>query len=164
MYDPVEYWSKRKVPEKNRLPKEAREYFIRHMKGSETVLDYGVGEGRLLHLCKGKQVTGFDIVSRYRRNCEDRAIMNGVKFTWTDKLEGNYDVILCSKVLLHVLPENIASLMAELLNHTDKVIVYDANCECTAHHNFNHNYSDIVNMKDVVLFGDEILFTYDGLC
>lgn len=63
-------------------------------------------------------------------------------------------------MLLHVKPDEIADLISTL-KAMGKVIVYDTVAECTAPHNFNHDFSQFGDMKDVVINGKELMFVYD---
>lgn len=149
MYNPLTYWRNRKQPAPNELPDYAADYITRHIKDAKTILDFGIGEGRLLTLYKGKDVTGYDIVQR------------DIPVRYTLSLEtGFYDVVIASKVLLHIKPENISSVINMLRGLTDKVIVYDTVGKCKAPHNFNHDFESLVEMNDVIIKDKELLFWY----
>lgn len=148
MYDPVTYWKERTDPTPRELPDYAKEYIQAHIKDAETILDYGIGEGRLLPLYGDREVTGYDIVPR------------DLDVPVISELKGYYDCVVASKVLLHVLPENIERVMKRLSDISNKAVVYDTIAECKAPHNFNHDFESMAEMNDVIIKDKDLLFWY----
>lgn len=147
------FWTSRKVPSEGISP-ELEKYIKKHIKGAKTVLDFGVGTGRLLPLFKGKKVYGYDIV--------DRGV-KGIEFI--DKIDSIMvpfiDVVVVSKVFLHIPPEQLDNTMWALLMISDKIIVYDTHKKMTASHCFNHDFEKYGKMNDVQKIGDNLFFFYD---
>lgn len=148
MYSPKQYWQNREVPAPRELPGYAKEYIQAHIKGAETILDFGIGEGRLLSLYADREVTGCDIVFR------------DLPVAMIYYPKGSYDVVVASKVLLHILPEQIEWYMWLLGKCGDKVIVYDTIAPCEAEHNFNHDFSKIVDVHQPLIRNKDLLFWY----
>lgn len=147
-YDPQAYWAARKNPAPEPLPGYAADYITRHIEGAETILDFGIGEGRLLPLYGDRAVTGCDIVFR------DLPVPM-IYYPY-----GDFDAVIASKVLLHIEPEQIEWYLYQLAQCGEKVVVYDTVGPCGAAHNFNHDFGSMVDMKDVVTRGKDLLFWY----
>lgn len=168
-YDPVTYWSKRKDlkykgkdPRYKNTPEWAEQYIKAHTI-PDKILDYGVGTGGKLHLFDGMKITGLDIVDTYK----DKAIQRwqnlgnrGFQHIIGDisNLDDSFDTALCSKVLLHV-PDNDIRRVSEHLNRIAKrVIVWDIDSEGNADHVFNHDFSDLFDMKNIIKKDGQVLF------
>lgn len=159
MYDPTEYWASRPQPNRGKpLPDWVASWITQHIEG-RTLFDFGVGDGRLLHLYQGMQVTGFDIVERYREAAETQATEHGIDYTHISgvplkKITGEFDTVVASKVLLHVPPEAFNSTLFHLRRIGTRVIIWDAVCQ-NEPHVFAHDYT---NMKDAFIKGNQLLF------
>lgn len=146
-YKPKQYWKHRSNITPREVPKRVREYIANKISDADTILDFGCGNGRLSWLFKGKEVVGYDIVDR------------SPPYPVVDTLEGNYDAIIASKVLLHI--TDISDTIEKLKKISDRIIVWDAVGQ-DAPHVFDHDYSKYGNMKDVQQWDNEILFTYES--
>lgn len=153
-YNPLEFWKDRHVPDTG-ISKQLEEYVKKHIQGAERILDFGVGTGRLLPLFAGKKVYGYDII--------DRGV-EGIVFI--DDFESLdipfFDVVVASKVFLHIPPYEMDSIMWDLSINADKMIVYDTHKEMKAEHCFTHDFSEWGKMHDIVKDGDDLYFVYQG--
>lgn len=149
MYNPQTYWQGRTDPAPRDLPGYAADYITRHIEDADTLLDFGIGDGRMLPLYEGKGVKGYDIVER----------LEGVEYL--SALEGEFDVAIASKVFLHVPPADIGRTIVDLKAVADKIVVYDTIGPCRAEHNFAHDFNQFGDMEDVEIHGHDLLFVYD---
>lgn len=148
-YTPQTYWEERTDLNSEPLPGYAADYITRHIEDADTLLDFGIGDGRMLPLYEGKGVKGYDIVER----------LEGVEYL--SALEGEFDVAIASKVFLHVPPADIGRTIVDLKAVSDKIVVYDTTGPCGAAHNFKHDFSEFGEMKDVETWGKDLLFCYE---
>lgn len=144
-YNPKKYWKNRSNITPRDVPERVKAYITDKIKDAETILDFGCGNGRFAELFKGKDVVGYDIVDR------------SPPYPITDALEGNYDAIVATKVLLHI--SDISDTIERLKKISNTIIVWDAVGQ-DAPHVFDHDFSKYGTMKDVQQWDNELLFTY----
>lgn len=168
-YNPSEYWRERgKVYKKNfRYDKDKRlqeEFLLTHLNdisGSfKTVLELGCGFGRITKLL----LTNYDNITEYlavdispdqienaKTLISSAKLSNKVKldFLVSDiqslKLDKQYDLVILSEVLLHILPTDIDSIVNKLISMTKRHIINidwyeDPPPKTQASHNFIHQY------------------------
>jgi SAM-dependent methyltransferase len=171
-YNPSEYWHERgKIYKKNfRYDKNKRlqeEFLIAHLNnisGSfKTVLELGCGFGRITQLL----LSNYNNISEYlavdispdqienaKSLLSSSKLPNQVKldFLVSDiqslRLDKEYDLVLLSEVLLHILPEDIDSIIKKLITLSKKHIInidwYEDNPpKSQASHNFIHQYETL---------------------
>jgi len=171
-YNPSEYWHERgKIYKKNfRYDKNKRlqeEFLITHLNnisGSfKTVLELGCGFGRITQLLLSNynnisEYLAIDISPDQIENAKSllssSKLPNQVKldFLVSDiqslRLDKEYDLVLLSEVLLHILPEDIDSIIKKLITLSKKHIInidwYEDNPpKSQASHNFIHQYETL---------------------
>jgi SAM-dependent methyltransferase len=172
-YNPAEYWRERgKIYKKNfRYDKSKRvqeEFLIAHLNnisGSfKSVLELGCGFGRItqLLLTNYNNITEYlavDISPDQIENAKSllsstKLANNQVKldFLVSDiqslRLDKEYDLVLLSEVLLHILPTDIDSIIKKLLTLSNKHIINidwyeDHSPQSQASHNFIHQYETL---------------------
>ena len=172
-YNPSEYWHERgKVYQKNfRYDKNMRvqeEFIIAHLNnisGSfKSVLELGCGFGRITQLLLSNyhnitEYLAVDISPDQIENAKSllsstKLSNNQVKldFLVSDiqslKLDKEYDLVILSEVLLHILPTDIDSIIKKLITLSKKHIVnidwYEDNPpKSQASHNFIHQYEEL---------------------
>ncbi|HYJ01251.1 MAG TPA: class I SAM-dependent methyltransferase [Nitrososphaeraceae archaeon] len=168
-YNPSEYWRERgKVYKKNfRYDKDKRlqeEFLLTHLNGIsgsfKSVLELGCGFGRITKLL----LTNYDNITEYlavdispdqienaKTLISSAKISNKVKldFLVSDiqslKLDKQYDLVILSEVLLHILPTEIDSIVNKLISLTKRHIINidwyeDQPPKTQAPHNFIHQY------------------------
>ena len=171
-YNPSEYWRERgKVYKKNfRYDKDKRlqeEFLLTHLNGIsgsfKSVLELGCGFGRITNLL----LTNYDNITEYlaidispdqienaKTLISSTKISNQVKldFLVSDiqslKLDKQYDLVILSEVLLHILPTEIDSIVNKLISMTKRHIINidwyeDQPPKTQASHNFIHQYESI---------------------
>jgi SAM-dependent methyltransferase len=171
-YNPSEYWHERgKIYKKNfRYDKNKRlqeEFLIAHLNnisGSfKSVLELGCGFGRITQLL----LSNYNNISEYlavdispdqienaKSLLSSSKLPNQVKldFLVSDiqslRLDKEYDLVLLSEVLLHILPEDIDSIIKKLITLSKKHIInidwYEDNPpKSQASHNFIHQYETL---------------------
>jgi SAM-dependent methyltransferase len=171
-YNPSEYWHERgKIYKKNfRYDKNKRlqeEFLIAHLNnisGSfKSVLELGCGFGRITQLL----LSNYNNISEYlavdispdqienaKSLLSSSKLPNQVKldFLVSDiqslRLDKEYDVVLLSEVLLHILPEDIDSIIKKLITLSKKYIINidwyeDHPPKSQASHNFIHQYETL---------------------
>ena len=171
-YNPSEYWRERgKVYKKNfRYDKDKRlqeEFLLTHLNdisGSfKSVLELGCGFGRITKLL----LTNYDNITEYlavdispdqienaKNLISSAKLSNKVKldFLVSDiqslKLDKQYDLVILSEVLLHILPTEIDSIVNKLISMTKRHIINidwyeDQPPKTQAPHNFIHQYEAI---------------------
>lgn len=171
-YNPSEYWHERgKVYKKNfRYDKDKRlqeEFLLTHLNGIsgsfKSVLELGCGFGRITKLL----LTNYDNITEYlavdispdqienaKALISSAKLSNKIKldFLVSDiqslKLDKQYDLVILSEVLLHILPTEIDSIVNKLMSMTKKHIINidwyeDQPPKTQAPHNFIHQYESI---------------------
>ena len=171
-YNPSEYWRERgKVYKKNfRYDKDKRlqeEFLLTHLNGIsgsfKSVLELGCGFGRITKLL----LTNYDNITEYlavdispdqienaKTLISSAKLSNKVKldFLVSDiqslKLDKQYDLVILSEVLLHILPTEIDSIVNKLISLTKRHIINidwyeDQPPKSQASHNFIHQYESI---------------------
>ena len=171
-YNPSEYWRERgKVYKKNfRYDKDKRlqeEFLLTHLNGLsgsfKSVLELGCGFGRITKLL----LTNYDNITEYlavdispdqienaKTLISSAKLSNKVKldFLVSDiqslKLDKQYDLVILSEVLLHILPTEIDSIVNKLISLTKRHIINidwyeDQPPKTQAPHNFIHQYESI---------------------
>ena len=171
-YNPSEYWRERgKVYKKNfRYDKDKRlqeEFLLAHLNGLsgsfQSVLELGCGFGRITKLL----LTNYDNITEYlavdispdqienaKTLISSEKLSNKVKldFRVSDiqslKLDKQYDLVILSEVLLHILPTEIDSIVNKLISMTKRHIINidwyeDQPPKTQASHNFIHQYESI---------------------
>ena len=171
-YNPSEYWRERgKVYKKNfRYDKDKRlqeEFLLTHLNGIsgsfKSVLELGCGFGRITKLL----LTNYDNITEYlavdispdqienaKTLISSAKLSNKVKldFIVSDiqslKLDKQYDLVILSEVLLHILPTEIDSIVNKLISMTKRHIINidwyeDQPPKTQASHNFIHQYESI---------------------
>ena len=171
-YNPSEYWRERgKVYKKNfRYDKDKRlqeEFLLTHLNGIsgsfKSVLELGCGFGRITKLL----LTNYDNITEYlavdispdqienaKNLISSAKLSNKVKldFLVSDiqslKLDKQYDLVILSEVLLHILPTEIDSIVNKLISMTKRHIINidwyeDQPPKTQAPHNFIHQYEAI---------------------
>ena len=171
-YNPSEYWRERgKVYKKNfRYDKDKRlqeEFLLTHLSGIsgsfKSVLELGCGFGRITKLL----LTNYDNITEYlavdispdqienaKTLISSAKLSNKVKldFLVSDiqslKLDKQYDLVILSEVLLHILPTEIDSIVNKLISMTKRHIINidwyeDQPPKTQASHNFIHQYESI---------------------
>ena len=171
-YNPSEYWHERgKIYKKNfRYDKNKRvqeEFLIAHLNnisGSfKTVLELGCGFGRItqLLLSNYSNITEYlavdispDQIENAKSLLSSTKLTNHVKvnFLVSDiqslRLDKEYDLVILSEVLLHILPTEIDSIIKKLITLSKKHIInidwYEDHApESQASHNFIHQYETL---------------------
>jgi len=171
-YNPSEYWHERgKIYKKNfRYDKNKRlqeEFLIAHLNnisGSfKTVLELGCGFGRITQLLLSNynnisEYLAIDISPDQIENAKSllssSKLPNQVKlnFLVSDiqslNLDKQYDLVILSEVLLHILPTEIDSVIKKLITFSKKHIInidrYDDHPpKSLASHNFIHQYETL---------------------
>ncbi len=171
-YNPSEYWHERgKIYKKNfRYDKNKRlqeEFLITHLNsipGSfKSVLELGCGFGRItkLLLTNYSTITEYlavdispDQIENAKTLITSTKLPNEVKldFRVSDiqslKLDKEYDLVILSEVLLHILPTDIESIIKKLITLSKKHIINidwyeDEPPKNQALHNFIHQYEAI---------------------
>jgi SAM-dependent methyltransferase len=171
-YNPSEYWHERgKIYkknfryDKNKLVQE--EFLIAHLNnisGSfKTVLELGCGFGRItqLLLSNYSNITEYlavdispDQIENAKSLLSATNLTNHVKldFLVSDiqslRLDKEYDLVILSEVLLHILPTEIDSIIKKLITLSKKHIVnidwYEDHApKSQASHNFIHQYETL---------------------
>lgn len=171
-YNPSEYWHERgKIYKKNfRYDKNKRlqeEFLIAHLNnisGSfKSVLELGCGFGRITKLL----LTNYSNINEYlavdispdqienaKTLLSTTKLPNELKldFLVSDiqslKLDKEYDLVILSEVLLHILPSDIDSIIKKLITLSKKHIINidwyeDHPPRIQARHNFIHQYEAI---------------------
>ena len=171
-YNPSEYWRERgKVYKKNfRYDKDKRlqeEFLLTHLSGIsgsfKSVLELGCGFGRItnLLLINYDNITEYlavdispDQIENAKTLISSAKLSNKVKldFLVSDiqslKLDKQYDLVILSEVLLHILPTEIDSIVNKLISMTKRHIINidwyeDQPPKTQASHNFIHQYESI---------------------
>ena len=171
-YNPSEYWHERgKVYQKNfRYDKNKRlqeEFLLTHLNGIsgsfKSVLELGCGFGRItkLLLTNYSNITEYlavdispDQIENAKTLISSAKLLNQVKldFLVSDiqslKLDKQYDLVILSEVLLHILPTDIDSIIKKLIALSNKHIINidwyaDHPPRIQARHNFIHQYEAI---------------------
>ena len=171
-YNPSEYWHERgkKYKENFRYDKNKRlqeEFLIAHLNnisGSfKSVLELGCGFGRITKLL----LTTYSNINEYlavdispdqienaKTLLSSTTLPNELKldFLVSDiqslKLDKEYDLVILSEVLLHILPSDIDSIIKKLITLSKKYIINidwyeDHPPRIQARHNFIHQYETI---------------------
>ena len=168
-YNPSEYWHERgKIYKKNfRYDKNKRlqeEFLVAHLNnisGSfKSVLELGCGFGRIsqLLLTNYNNITEYlavdispDQIENAKSLLASTKLPNQVKldFLVSDiqslKLDKEYDLVILSEVLLHILPSDIDTIIKKLITLSKKHIINidwyeDKSPKSQASHNFIHQY------------------------
>jgi SAM-dependent methyltransferase len=171
-YNPSEYWHERgKIYKKNfRYDKNKRvqeEFLIANLNnisGSfKTVLELGCGFGRItqLLLSNYSNITEYlavdispDQIENAKSLLSSTKLTNQVKvdFLVSDiqslRLDKEYDLVILSEVLLHILPTEIDSIIKKLITLSKKHIINidwyeDHPPKSQASHNFIHQYETL---------------------
>jgi SAM-dependent methyltransferase len=171
-YNPSEYWHERgKVYKKNfRYDKNKRlqeEFLITHLNGIsgsfKTVLELGCGFGRItqLLLTNYSNITEYlavdispDQIENAKSLLSSTKLSNKLKldFLVSDiqslKSDKEYDLVILSEVLLHILPTEIDSVIKKLITLSKKHIInidwYEEHPpRKQASHNFIHQYEEL---------------------
>jgi SAM-dependent methyltransferase len=168
-YNPSEYWHERgkKYKENFRYDKSKRlqeEFLITHLNGIsgsfKSVLELGCGFGRItqLLLTNYSNITEYLAVDISPHQIENaKTLLSSTKLTsqvkldflvsdiQSLKLDKEYDLVILSEVLLHILPTEIDSIIKKLIALSKKHIInIDWYAEhpprIQARHNFIHQY------------------------
>ncbi|HEX2407833.1 MAG TPA: class I SAM-dependent methyltransferase [Nitrososphaeraceae archaeon] len=168
-YDPSEYWHERgKFYKKNfhyddnkRLQEEFLIDYLNGITGSfKSVLELGCGFGRIsqLLLTNYNNITEYlavdispDQVENAKSLLSSTKLPNQVNldFLVSDiqslKLDKEYDLVILSEVLLHILPSDIDTIIKKLMTLSKKHIINidwyeDQSPKSQASHNFIHQY------------------------
>ena len=168
-YNPSEYWHERgkKYKENFRYDKSKRlqeEFLLAHLNGLSgsfnSVLELGCGFGRItqLLLTNYSNITEYLAVDISPHQIENaKTLLSSTKLTskvkldflvsdiQSLKLDKQYDLVILSEVLLHILPTEIDSIIKKLLELSKKHIInIDWYAEhpprIQARHNFIHQY------------------------
>ena len=171
-YNPSEYWHERgkKYKENFRYDKSKRlqeEFLITHLNGIsgsfKSVLELGCGFGRItqLLLTNFSNITEYLAVDISPHQIENaKTLLSSTKLTsqvkldflvsdiQSLKLDKEYDLVILSEVLLHILPTEIDSIIKKLIALSNKHIInIDWYAEhpprIQARHNFIHQYEAI---------------------
>lgn len=172
-YNPSEYWYERgKIYKKNfRYDKSKRlqeEFLIAHLNnisGSfKSVLELGCGFGRItqLLLTNYNNITEYLAVDISPDQIENaKSLLSSTKlpnnqvkvdFLVSDiqslRLDKEYDLVILSEVLLHILPTDIDSVIKKLITLSKKYIInidwYEEHSpKSQASHNFIHQYEEL---------------------
>ena len=171
-YNPSEYWHERgKVYKKNfRYDKNKRlqeEFLITHLNGIsesfKSVLELGCGFGRItqLLLTNYSNITEYlavdispDQIENAKSLLSSTKLSNKLKldFLVSDiqslKSDKEYDLVILSEVLLHILPTEIDSVIKKLITLSKKHIInidwYEEHPpRKQASHNFIHQYEEL---------------------
>jgi SAM-dependent methyltransferase len=171
-YNPSEYWHERgkKYKENFRYDKSKRlqeEFLITHLNGIsgsfKSVLELGCGFGRItqLLLTNYSNITEYLAVDISPHQIENaKTLLSSTKLTsqvkldflvsdiQSLKLDKEYDLVILSEVLLHILPTEIDSIIKKLIALSKKHIInIDWYAEhpprIQARHNFIHQYEEL---------------------
>ena len=171
-YNPSEYWHERgkKYKENFRYDKSKRlqeEFLLTHLNGIsgsfKSVLELGCGFGRItqLLLTNYSNITEYLAVDISPHQIENaKTLLSSTKLTsqvkldflvsdiQSLKLDKEYDLVILSEVLLHILPTEIDSIIKKLITLSKKHIInIDWYAEhpprIQARHNFIHQYEEL---------------------
>jgi len=131
----------------------------------KTMLDYGPGVGRLIGFYRNfENVNFYDISSKYKNQliqlCEENdIIIDNYIIDKTGKIktefdDNQFDVLVCSEVLLHVPEDEIIDVMNELARISNKVIVntwFDSGETIQNSHCFTRDYKRIIENNNLEL-------------
>lgn len=177
-YNIVEYWNERNDPCSKSIAELTpvhTKYLSKHIIGCDKILDFGPGYGRLFSIYENKDITAIDVTEQHKENLIKEAAKQNNKLTFicnktkVNKIEfedKHFDVAVVSEVLLHQPPQEIISLMKELLRVSKKVIIITYMNVKEKYENinnkvfdrrycFNYNYYEICKLNDWVLYGEE---------
>jgi len=179
-YNEVNYWGGRSRPNSSKsIAPVFSNYIAESIKDCIDLLEFGPGVGRMFELYQDREeVHCFDIHRSYFKECKKEAKKYGFKISFTvcpeigftlfnDK---EFDVVVCSQVLLHQKHESIAKVMKELARIGKKVVCislkYDPNGPELRPHCFFHDYKDICSQNgwhyyNEVLTKSNVCFTYE---
>jgi 2-polyprenyl-3-methyl-5-hydroxy-6-metoxy-1,4-benzoquinol methylase len=162
-YNPVKYWTDRKILQRTEPPLWGMQYISDHLVG-ESVLDFGTGDGAKLKLFAGRRVTGVDIVDTNREIAIRIASKYGIDYEhWIGGLEDfsnrSFDTVVCSKVLLHIPPKDFPGTIAELKRVMNKrIIVWDTATPSKSDHCFNHPFNKYFTMQNIIIIDGHMAF------
>lgn len=178
VYDEYDYWNTRLHPSSRDVEyiDANLEYISKCVLGAERLLDFGPGVGRTFSAYQGvSYVEGYDISTVYKERAIERASKLELTFVHTINTSGDptyipyddkwFDVVVASNTLLHQKPENIVSIMKELIRISKKVVVITAAGFSGTPHCFYHDYLKIcLEQKwiiyDIEYFKKQIFFCY----
>ena len=143
-----EYWENRKNPNNKNVDRKPEADFIKkHIEGAESLLDFGCGIGAMSYTYKKvPNAIGVDFVSNYKSKYQEKSKREHlVHDIYKEKLpfeNQHFDVCLLSKVLLHVTPEQLSTVLEECIRVSKRVVITTALTKKPAKHCFNHVYED----------------------
>lgn len=133
----VQYWrsrAKRDAPNAGqalRLVPVHLSYLARNLRGCSSILDYGLGDGRLFAAYRHAQyVVGYDVTDHWRETLVDKAQAAGLRFEFilADEVgplpfsDQEFAAAVATEVLHHQEPDDIALIMSELTRVARKAV------------------------------------------
>ena len=176
MYEKVSYWSSRKDPNSEQSKKTTSlqvKWTEKHINTTDNILEYGPGVLRLVDLYKNLDgVSFYDISGNYKSIVEEKCVNNNIKIKQfivdnsgnikTPFNNNQFDIIVCSEVLLHSPDNEIVDLMLELSRIGKKVIIttwYDGGKHINSGHCWTRDYKKLIDENGLkLLLWEEDLF------
>ena len=133
-YDEITYWNKRQFPTSsdNIYYEKNLEFVRKNIPPGSTVLDFGAGIGRMFPAYKKcASVSACDISLVYKDRLLEKVKKENIPFKEFKHMISvdvipfefdEFDVCVCSQVLLHQTPKNIVSVLFELKRVARKIV------------------------------------------
>jgi len=136
MHDVYEWWNKAENPNRKKQSKQVVDSYIKYVeenvKHDKTILDFGAGIGRMLEAYNKEHIiTAIDISKLYQERITNKAQQMELNFKWQHIQKDNqlsfndneFDVVVCSQVIMHQLPYDVIPIMTELKRVGRKVLI-----------------------------------------
>ena len=160
-YEPFVYWSARATPNAyDHLRWWDYLYLQPLVERSETILDFGAGNGRTFPLYTGKHVHAVDIVTKYEELLKQKATDFHLVFNKYPCVLGEYDLAVLNKVLLHV--EDPRPIIDEI---KADVVFIATGLGSTTPHCFDHDYRKLLAHKRILTYyqrKNDVVIVYDN--
>ena len=156
MYNAKTYWNNREKPNKyDTLKWWDVDILLPLVNKSNTILDYGCGDGRVFPLYCGKTVYGFDITDRHEKKLMAMAKKYNVDFTlYVDEETPDADLGVLNKVLLHSM---VPKAIIDHVKYKCNTVFISSGVNLDAAHCFNHDYAKLLGcVKQFTQKGDDI--------
>ena len=164
-YNPRKYWSNRSDPNSyetnnnKKILSEEKSFIREEILNLKNVCVIGPGDGRIIDAYSNKQITFIDITENYkqkllRKFTETGNLGSNFSFFVVENInnlsdfdDNQFDVLICSHVLLHVRKEDIVSTIKELSRISKKIVGISLfkPYKTSASHVFVHDYEKICN-------------------
>jgi len=137
----------------------------------DSVLEFGCGYGRVTKLIndnfKVKKYTAFDIspeqINHAVSYCKEYPVKFSTNSVQNFKTDEKFDLVIGVKVLQHILPNEIHSVIERLKSYSTKYFVnmdsdYTLTPKVKAPHVFYHNYPKLLDAKITPLGNNNIIY------